>query len=147
MASRRRLRVGLSVLLALAVLSGGTVAWAQMTDATPSTSHTLSTGTLAAPTSPSAGAGSCAVLVADQIVVTWTATPSLKADGYEILRAVGTGTYVSHAFVSGQATVSFTDSLLAFSTTYHYAVKAKKENWRSAGTSPVSRKTRTALCG
>lgn len=146
MPSRCRLRVGLALVLASAVLSGGTVAWAQMTDTTPSASHTLSTGTLEAPTSPATAAGTCVTLVGDEIVVTWTATPSLKADGYEILRAVGTGTYVSHALVSGQATVSFTDSLLAFSTTYQYVVKAKKENWRSAGTSPVSRTTRTALC-
>lgn len=141
-----RLRVGLAMMLAFAVSSLGTVAWAEMTDSAPSTSHTLSTGTLGAPTSPATATGSCIVLVADSIVVTWTATASLKADGYEILRAVGTGPYISHAFVSGQSTVSFTDSLLAFSTTYHYVVQAKKEHWRSAGTAPVSRNTRSTLC-
>lgn len=146
MPRRDLLRGGLGVALAVAVSSAGTVAWAQMTAASPSTSHTLSTGTLEAPTSPATAAGTCLTLVGDEIVVTWTATSSLKADGYEILRAVGTGTYVSHALVPGQATVSFTDTLLSFSTTYNYVVKAKKENWRSAGTSPVSRNTRTALC-
>lgn len=144
---RRRglLRCGLGVALAVAVSSAGTVAWAEMTDTTPS-AHTLSTGTLEAPTSPATIAATCVTLVSDEIVVTWTATSSLKADGYEILRAVGTGPYASHALVPGQATVSFTDSSLAFSTTYHYVVKAKKENWRSAGTSPVSMSTRDTLC-
>lgn len=146
MGRARRLRVGVAAVLGVTGMSVGTVAWAQMTDSTPA-SHELSTGTLEAPTLPATAAGTCVLLVGDEIVVSWTRTASVKADGYEILRAVGTGPYSSHAVVAGRTTESFTDSLLAFSTEYRYVVKAKKENWRSAGTAPVSRTTRTATCG
>lgn len=146
MGRRGLLHGGLGVGLAVAMSSAGTVAWAQMTDTTPSTSHTLSTGTLEAPTSPATAAGTCLILVGDEIVVTWTATTSLKADGYEILRAVGSGAYSTRALLTGGTTQSFTDSTLSFSTQYHYIVKAKKESWRSEGIAPVSRTTRSTTC-
>lgn len=144
-AAGRRLRIGVAAMLALAALGIGTVAWAEMTDGT-SASHELATATLEPPTLPAAATGTCVPAVSDQIVLTWSRTTSGKADGYEILRAAGTGPYSSHALVAGQATESFTDSGLAFSTDYHYVVKAKKASWRSAGTSAVSRTTRTDAC-
>lgn len=139
------MRIGVATVLALAGLGIGTVAWAEMTNGA-SASHELASATLEPPTMPATAAGTCVPAVADEIVVSWTRTVSERADGYEILRAVGTGGYTSHALVSGQTTESFTDRGLSFSTEYHYVVKAKKETWRSAGTTAVSRKTRTETC-
>ncbi len=140
-----RVRISVAATLVIACLGAGTVAWAEMSDRS-SASQQLASGTLEAPTLPATAAGVCVPAVSDQVVVTWTRTASEKADGYEILRAVGTGPYSSHAVVSGRTTERFTDMGLAFSTDYHYVIKAKKENWRSAGSDPVSRKTRTSSC-
>lgn len=145
MRSAWRLRVAVAFALATMAMGGGTVAWATMTDG-DSASLSISTGTLEPATEPATAAGTCVAAVGDSIVLAWTRTPSDKADGYEILRAVGTGPYSSHALVSGRTTESFTDTLLEFSTEYSYIVKAKKESWRSAGTTPVSRTTKSILC-
>lgn len=140
-----RVRISVAAALITACLGAGTVAWAEMSDRS-SGSQQLATGTLEAPTLPATAAGVCLPAVSDQIVVSWTRTVSERADGYEVLRAVGTGPYSSHAVVSGRTTESFTDRGLAFSTEYHYVIKAKKENWRSAGSDLVWRKTRTSSC-
>lgn len=132
--------------LVLTGMSVGAVAWAEMTAVTPSTSHTLATGTLEPPTAPATAAGTCVLAIGDQIVLSWTMTPSPKADGYEILRAVGSGEYSTRALVTDRTTQSFTDGGLSFSTQYHYVVKAKKASWRSDGTTPVSRTTRSITC-
>ncbi len=142
---RRALGAAATLTAMIAVSCAGTVAWAELADSS-SASHELASGALDAPTAPAILLGTCLPAVGDAIVLSWTRTLSLKADGYEILRAVGDDPFSSHALVAGLATESFTDIGLAFSTEYRYVVKAKKEGWRSVGTLPVSKTTRSALC-
>lgn len=135
--------------LAVAVttlLVTASVALAQMADI-DSAAHTVSTGTLQPPTDPSTAAGPCTAGISASIVVSWTATPSTWADGYEILGSlVSGGPYTTVGTVSGVSTTSYTVTGLAFATTFHYVVKATKEHWRSVATSQVSRATPNPLC-
>lgn len=132
--------------MALALNTAVPLAWAQMADSA-SDAHTLSTGSLEQPTNPSTAGGACVPAVGDAIVVSWTRTASTWADGYEVLRSTTSGgPYSVVGAVTGQATESFTHSPLAFSTTYHYVVRATKGAWRSAITAEVSRTTRSILC-
>ena len=97
-------------------------------------------------TSPAAGPGTCTPLSTDRIVLTWTATASTWADGYEVARGTSAGgPYTVIASVSA-ATTTYTDSSLSFSTTYHYAIRAKRNAWRSADAT-TSRTTRNSFCG
>ncbi len=67
--------------------------------------------------------------------------------GYEILRsATADGPYLPVGVAAGQATESYTDAPLTFSTTYYYVIRAVRGNWRSVNTAEVSRTTRSALC-
>lgn len=128
------------------MLATSSVALAQLVD-DAAASHTLSTDTLQPPTSPSAVHGPCANGVSASITVSWSATPSTWADGYEILGSLASGgPYTSMGTVSGVGTTSYTASDLSFLTTYHFVVKATKGNWRSAATGQVSRTTLSALC-
>lgn len=122
-------------------------AWAIFVDPGSSASQSMSTGQLAAPTAPAASAGLCTPAVTDRIVISWTATSSSWASGYEILRSTTSGgPYTVAGTVSGAGTTTFTDAPLAWSTTYHYRVRAMKHQWRSSTTAQVQRTTRTILC-
>lgn len=128
-----------------ALLSVSSVALAAFTDSHTATT-TLGTGVLAPPTNPAATHGPCTPLNAS-ITISWTPTTSTWADGYEILGSLlATGPYTPLATVDGAATTSYTVNGLSFATTYHYVVQARKANWRSASTAPVSRTTLSALC-
>ena len=134
-----------SVALALVVVSA-TVAWASFSSA-PTASGTYATGTLSAPTNLVASQGPCTVAVSASVTLTWTATTSTWADGYEILRSlISGGPYTTVATVSGQATTTYTDSTPLFSTLYYYVVRATKAAWRSANSNSASRTTLSALC-
>jgi fibronectin type 3 domain-containing protein len=103
--------------------------------------HTLSSGTLAAPTALS---GACASLPR-RVELSWTATTSAFADGYEILRSTTSGgPYASIGTVTGVATTTFTDSTVAALTTYYYVVKAKRNLWRSPASNQAT--VSTVLC-
>jgi len=74
-------------------------------------SGTYSTGTLAAPTAVSAAKGSCVAPTSTAVNVNWTATTSVIADGYEVLRSVTSGSgHATVGSVSGRNTISFTDT-------------------------------------
>lgn len=134
------------LVMALALTTAVPLAWAQMA-VSASDGHTLSTGSLEQPTNPGIAAGTCVLVVGDAIVVSWTRTASTWADGYEVLRSTTSGgPYSVVGAVTGQATESYTDSPLAFSTNYYYVVRATKGAWRSATTAEVSRTTRSSLC-
>lgn len=109
-------------------------------------SGSISSATLAAPTSPATAPGVCVPLTADRIVVSWTASSSAWATGYEIARSATVGGSYSVVGTVSAPTVSYADGPLGFSTTYHYVVRATKGAWRSAATLEVTRTTRTALC-
>ena len=141
---RERVATVLAVLTAILAVSS--VALAQLVD-TDTAAHTVSTDTLQPPTNPATAHGPCTTGVSASITVSWTATTSTWADGYEILGSlVSGGPYVAVGTVSGVNTTSYTVTNLSFLTTYHYVVKATKGNWRSAATSQVSRTTLSPLC-
>lgn len=145
---RLPVRQPLVVLATVAVLSAAltAAAHAQFT-ASASESQQLATGTLSPATQPATAPGTCVPDVSDAVVVSWTATTSTWAEGYEVLRATSdTGPYTVVGSASGQPTTSYTDSGLPFGTTYHYQVRAKKHEWRSTSTATVSRTTRTSTC-
>lgn len=79
--------------------------------------QTVSAGTLEPPT----GTAACVQLLPTRVRVTWTATPSSFADGYEVLRSTTDGgPYASVGTVGGQATTTFTDTTATSLTTYYY---------------------------
>lgn len=115
--------------------------------AAPSASHSISTATLAAPSSASASVLVCVPLATRTVRVSWTATTSTWGDGYEVLRAtVNGGPYSAVGTVAGQGTVTYDDTSVASSTTYYYVVKATKLLWRSANSNQASVTTPSALC-
>lgn len=133
--------------LMLSFLLHPTSALASFNSAPGAPAMTMSTGTLAAPSSPAASTVNCVVLGSTKVKLTWTATSSTWADGYQIFRAtVNGGPYSSVGTVSGQSTTTFTDSSVSFSTTYYYVIQATKNNWRSANSTQVTFTTPTTLC-
>jgi hypothetical protein len=111
----------------------------------PSASMQVSSATLAAPTSLGLSTLCQLLHLGPQITLTWTATTSAFADGYQILRSTTSGAEVQIASVTGRSTATYTDSnSLANLTTYFYVVRAYKgANW----TAPSSEASiGTGLC-
>jgi hypothetical protein len=114
---------------------------------TSSSSGSISTGTLAAPTGVAAARGACTILTSTSVNVTWVQTTSSFASGYDILRSTTSGTgYALVGTVAGRATTAFADTSVAFSTTYYYVVRAKRNAWRSVNSNQASVTTATVLC-
>lgn len=121
-----------------------TVALASFT-AAATASGDVSTAVLNPPTTLAASGGTCQADQYDSIVLTWTATTSGWAEGYEVLRSTDGATYTVIATLAGASTESYTDSPLAFSTTYWYRVRAVKHAWTSQA-AETSRMTRGTQC-
>ncbi|MGH3104948.1 MAG: hypothetical protein ACRDN6_12715 [Gaiellaceae bacterium] len=131
--------------MAASLLAGP--ALAAFTAQTATEAHTVSSATLAAPTG--LGAIPVCVLVPSSIKVdlSWTATSSTFADGYEIFRsATSGGPYSSIGTVSGRTTTTYADTTVTFSTTYHYVVQATRNAWRSVNSAQASVTTPNLLC-
>jgi Fibronectin type III domain len=139
MARHAAILVAAVALLTLAPDDGPARAWWSQT--VPGTSAAASL-TLAAPSDPDAD-GACSILVIGPAVdLTWTASPSSFATGYEVLRAsTSSGPFVAVATVTGSSTVSYTDTGLAALTTYHYRIRSRSAAWASPATVSVSAKT------
>jgi hypothetical protein len=130
----------------LVALSLSDRAFASMSS-TKSSSGSISTGTLAAPTGVAAARGACSILTSTAVNVTWVQTASSFASGYDILRSTTNGSgYFLVGTVVGRATTSFVDTTVTFSTTYYYVVRAKRNAWRSVNSNQASVTTATALC-
>jgi hypothetical protein len=133
--------VGVGTLIAPAGASGTFV------KTTGGVAGAVSSATLAAPTSLTAVRGACVLLTSAAVNLSWTATTSTFADGYEIFRSTTSGSgYVSLATVSGRTTTTFIDTTVAFSTTYFYVVEAKTLAWRSPNSNEASVTTPTLAC-
>ncbi len=110
-------------------------------------SMTVSSATLESATGLAAANGTCEVLVLTRVDLSWSATGSAFADGYEIFRSpTSGGPYTSIGTVVGRTTTTYTDATVLFSTTYHYVVQATKNSWRSANSTQASVTTPTSLC-
>lgn len=128
----RRTRVGVALaLLSAALLTGS--ALAAFNSSTAAVSHSISTGTLAAPT----GLTATCVTGTSNVTLNWTATTSTIATGYAVLRGTTSGgPYSRIATVSGRLTTTYTDTIAVLATQY-YVVEAIRNNW----TSPNSNQT------
>ena len=127
------------VVLALtsSVVIGGSVeaSRATLADSQSIGGNTFATTSVAAPTTLSAAVSAMAVQLS------WTATTSPFATGYDVLRGTSSGgPYAVVASVTGRATTSYADSMA--SGTVFYVVRATYQNW----TSPVSNQV-TATAG
>jgi hypothetical protein len=97
------------------------------------------------PTRDVSTAGPCGS--SPSVVLTWTASASPGADGYEVLRSSSLeGPFLPLGAAGGRQTETYTDTTVAFSTTYFYAVGATSSTWRSTPSPPVSHATESALC-
>jgi len=134
-----------AVTAALVVLSSAQVARAAFTDASAAVT-TYTADVLAPATNPAAAAGTCSSVTGDRIVLSWTATTSTWATGYEIARSTTAGgPYTVVGTASGAGTTTYTDAGLAFSTTYYYAIRSMRNSWRGTNAT-TSRTTRNTLC-
>jgi hypothetical protein len=107
------------------------IAQAGFNASAPAGGQAFSSATLSPPTALS---GSCSNGVAS---LTWSATPSTFADGYEILRGTASGGPYAHlANVSGRTTTSYSGGVSGNAKLY-YVVRATKQQWWSASTSQV----------
>ncbi len=119
--------VSLAVVM-LAAASAASPAVATFTSNPTHPTSSVSSATLAAPSSLSA---SCFLLTPTHIRLNWTATSSTWADGYEIFRGTSSsGPFTSVGTVSGQSTTSG-DNTRPTTGTYYYVVQASKSLWRS----------------
>lgn len=137
MSSVVRLRVGLravrapALLAVLLAVSLGVASFslAAFSDADTPTA-TVSTDTLAPPTSPSASG-----LVS--VTVSWTATVRTYATGYRVYRATAlAGPYSLVASVTPRTTTTYTETPAL--GTYYYTIRAYYQSWESIDAGPVS---------
>jgi len=134
--------------LATAVVLGGllvgvaSASWSSQAVGGP---LTVAAATVAPPTGLGA-ARNCVRGTYDWVVLSWTATSSAFADGYEIFRATGAGSPVSIATVAGAGTVTYTDTSVAFSTSYTYTVQASYLGWRSVSSNAAAITTPNNKC-
>ena len=136
----------LGLLIGTAVVCLAGTAYASFSNST-SSSGSVSSGQLVAPSGLTAAHGTCTVLASDSVNLSWTATTSTIADGYEIFRGTASGgPYSSIATVSGLNTTAYTDGGRPFITTYYYVVQAKRNNWRSSNSTQASITTKTNVC-
>ena len=82
-----------------------------------------------------------------EVDVTWTASSSIFADGYQVFRSANSGgPYTLIGTVAGRTTTTFTDADVTFLTTYHYVVQATRNLWRSVNSTQASVTTPTPAC-
>lgn len=144
--SLRSRRSVLAAALAL-TLACASLAQAGFSSSAATGPQALSSASLAAASGLAAANGRCVRNVSIEVDLTWTASPSTFADGYEILRATASGgPYSSVGTVSGGTTTSFTDRGVTFSTTYFYVVRATRNAWQSADSNEARVTTLNTRC-
>ncbi len=148
-----RKRSLLLCLLGVVVAIAAPVALAGWSSALSAGPLPVSSATIAAPTAAAATTigAACTKHVASsmQVNVSWTATASTFATGYNVLRGTASGgPFTQVGSVGGQSTVTFTDTTgtLAVSTTYYYVVVATFASWTSANSNVASVTTPDTNC-
>ena len=135
---RRAAVVGVLVVGALSMSAVAT--HALLTDAQTVDANTFTVATLQPPTGLSATA-SCSGLQ-PRITLSWTATSSTFADGYDVLRSTANGgPYSQIAHVTGRTTTSYVNTGLNLNTTYYYVLRSTYGTWTSANTAQVQATT------
>jgi hypothetical protein len=129
----RRICVAVAVGAALVSISVANASFSRTAAGGP---QTVASATLSPPTAPAASCNN------GTATITWTATPSMFATGYEILRGtVSGGPYAHLANITGRTTTTYGDSALVQGTTYYYVVRATRLAWVSTSTSQVTADT------
>jgi hypothetical protein len=128
--------------LAAALVLVATPAVATLGDSATA-SAAFTTTTLAAPTGLTATAG-CVGLAAAKVTLSWTATTSAFATGYDVYRAVGAGGSTFLVSVSPRTTVTYVDTAVSLLTQYTYTVKARYASWSKASSTATA--TTGAVC-
>lgn len=143
-----RPRAFFAFLILVAMFWGGALSSAFGTFASiTSSSMSVSSAILVEPTGLGAANQNCVISLSREVKLTWTATTSTFADGYQIFRSVTNGgPYTSQGTVAGRTTLTFTDSTILPSTTYYYVVQSTKNNWRSVNSTQVSITTPSLIC-
>ncbi|HZP25872.1 MAG TPA: hypothetical protein VFB90_02380 [Dehalococcoidia bacterium] len=96
-------------------------------------SNTFSTATLQPATSLTA------TVTDNSINLSWTASTSTFATGYNILRGTASGgPYSQIAQVTPRTTVTYSDTTAAVGTTYFYVLQTYYQSWVSANSNQVS---------
>jgi len=131
-ASRRR---AAACAVVVAAVLAPAAAGASFTN-TPHASATISAPVLSPPSNPNVVLAGCTGL-SPNLQVTWTATPSTWADGYQVGKSLVSGGPYTWTSVAGQATTSYTSTGLTAATTYYYVVRATKAGWTSPATAQV----------
>jgi hypothetical protein len=106
-------------------------------------SAAFTTTSLAAPTGLTATAG-CVGLATPKVTLSWTATTSTYATGYDVYRAVGAGASTLLTSVSPRTTVTYVDTAVSLLTSYTYTVKTRYASWTKA--SGTASATTAAVC-
>ncbi len=126
----RSLGVVLLISAALASPTAAPITLARFTDSAAPTAA-WSTASLSPPTSLAATSGATAGL-------TWTATVSTGAAGYNVLRSTTSGSgYSQITTVTPRTATSYTDSP-STDATYYYVLQAYVSNWTSANSNQAS---------
>ena len=128
--SRRAAIVCLGVLMTMPLL--GTRAFASFTSTPAAAAMALSAPVLNPPTNPSASASCALILLVPQANLSWTATTSSFADGYQILRSSTSGgpySLITSLPTSLGITFIADAASLVGGHTYYYVVRATRGNW------------------
>lgn len=137
----RPLKVVGAAMILLTSLSAGPVRATWQQSANPGTA-TGAALTLSPAAAPQATAGCQLLVLGPRVSIDWTATSSLFATGYDVLRSTSaTGPYTVIGSTVGRTMVTLHDDAVAWNTTYHYRVRAKSTGWQSAETVSVSATT------
>lgn len=119
----------LTVLATIGVVALATPALATYLDSA-NAAAAFTTSQLAAPTGVAA-AGSCSGGL-PRVTVTWTATTTAFATGYDVYRAVGLGPSTYLTTVTPRTKVSYIDTAVGLLTSYTYTLKTRYVSWSKA---------------
>jgi hypothetical protein len=106
---------------------------------------TVTTTSLAAPTGLSATGGcSTGIPKLPRVTLSWTATTSTFATGYDVYRGLTAGSQTLLTSISPRTLTSYVDSTAVLGTTYSYSVRTRYASWSKASSNASA--TTPVLC-
>lgn len=106
---------------------------------------TLRTTSLSAPTGLSASGGCSGGLPKlPRVTLSWTATTTPFATGYDVYRGIGAGSQTLLTTLSPRTVTSYVDSAVLVATSYSYSVRTRYLSWSKA--SSTASATTPVLC-
>jgi hypothetical protein len=126
-----------ALLILLTLTLGLTAATAAFRKSTAGSAMSISSNTLAPPASTTLTRNWCFAGIAANVTISWTASPSAYATGYDVLRGTATGGPYTLQTSVGSGTLSYTQTISTGSSLY-YVVRASFLSWRSANSTEVT---------